>query len=840
LSFYGTVLAASSIVSFGDISITIVAPEQRHCRKVQAPGIRWQEYPNAHNEVTPLHRLTSDQENSMTLPRNIVQTGLLVSAGILASAVDAQVLIEEITVTAQKKSQNLQDVGVAVTAFTGEQIEALGWDDSLDVAAQTPGLTTTSNTGDSANIALFSIRGVSQLDFAEGQEAPVALYRDEAYVSSPGASGVPAYDLERIEVLRGPQGTLYGRNATGGLVHFISNKPTEEFEASVDTTVAEYGQLGLTGVVSGPFSESVQGRIAAYYSSSDGYVENRLGDDKRSDDTVSVRGIVNFDLTGESSLMLIGQHTDIDTRGGIFHSRASKANANGESVFCNPGDTDCGTFTADLPPGDNGFFSGGALFDTANGFIDDGDGDIYSGAYDRGDSGVQRKASSITAIYNHAFDNGIGFASVTDYSTSDKEYAEDDDSTLYAVVTYDATADVKQLSQEFRINGQTGKMEWIAGVYYLNIKNDFTGAFAFPSDGYFPKFSGDSDTNTYSAFGQIDFDLSETLLLTAGLRYTQDNKDFVYTMIECDITSSLGLGFCPARLISDPVFANDPFSDNAGFDGLLVDGFPHPFTRKDSETSGKLQLDWQATDDYLFYAGISRGVKGGGFNTPTDGFDVADIAFVGFDPEILTAYELGAKSRFGDGKARLNGSVYYYDYDNFQAFFFADTTSRLINSKAEFTGGEVELTVSPGNGWDFLAGISLLDTTVNGASPGGIQITDQEAPLAPPVTVNGLVRKQWDFGTGASIAAQLAANYADKQYFNVVNAEVTEGGDYTLVDAKVTYFSADDAWELSVFVNNLTDEEPLTYSYDITGFGNYTIQVYGPPRWAGVKFKYNF
>ena len=128
-----------------------------------------------------------------------------------------------------------------------EQIDALGWDNSLDIAAQTPGLITTPNTGDNANIALFSIRGVSQLDFAEGQEAPVALYRDEAYVSSPGASGVPAFDIERIEVLRGPQGTLYGRNATGGLVHFISNKPTEEFEASIDSTIAEYRSDGPIG-----------------------------------------------------------------------------------------------------------------------------------------------------------------------------------------------------------------------------------------------------------------------------------------------------------------------------------------------------------------------------------------------------------------------------------------------------------------------------------------------------------------------------------------------------------------------------------------------------------------
>ena len=777
-------------------------------------------------------------KNSHAISQAIVAISL--SLSVFFGTAQAQVL-EEIIVTAQKREQQLQNVGVSVSAFSGEQIEALGWDNSLDVAAQTPGLVTTSNTGDSANIALFSIRGVSQLDFAEGQEAPVALYRDEAYVSSPGASGVPAFDIARIEVLRGPQGTLYGRNATGGLVHFISNKPSEEFEGYIEASAGEFGQYGVRGAVSGPVSENVQGRLAAYYNTDDGYIDNSIGQDKRADDTVSIRGLLNVDFDDDTSLLLIGQYTDIDTRGGIFHSRASKIDASGESVFCNPGDTDCGNFSADEPVGSNGFFYGGALFDAANGRIDDGDGDIHSGAYDRDDSGVDREASHVTAIFKTTLGNEIALTSVTDYSSSDKDYREDDDSTRYGVVIYSATAEVDQFSQEIRLSGDTESMDWIAGVYYLSIDNLFTGAFAFPSDGYLPKFEGDSETETISAFGQIDYSLSERLLLTLGLRWTKDERDFVYTMIECDVTSEFGDGFCPARLISDPARAASMYAGNAGFDGLLVDGLPHDFNRQDSETSGKIQLDWQATDDHLIYAGVSRGVKGGGFNTPTDGFDTADIRFVGFDPEILTAYEVGAKTRWLDGRVRLNGSVFYYDYENFQAFFFADTTSRLINSEAEFIGGEAELIVTPGNGWDILLGISLLDTEVNGTSPdGGTVISDQKAPLAPDFSWNGLIRKQWELGNSAGLAAQLSAYHTGKQYFNVINAEVTEGGDYLVADASLTYYSSEDAWEASIFVNNFTDEESLTYSYDITGFGNYTIQVFGPPRWVGGKFKYNF
>ncbi len=756
-------------------------------------------------------------------------------------------ILEEIVVTAQKREQSLQDVGVSVTAFSDAQIAALGWDNSLDVAAQTPGLITTSNTGDTANIALFSIRGVSQLDFAEGQEAPVALYRDEAYVSSPGASGIPFFDVERLEILRGPQGTLYGRNATGGLVHFISKRPTEERDGFVELTFGEYQQIGLVGAFGGPLSDSTQGRLAFYSNTDDGYVKNALGPNLRADDTQSLRGLLNFDIDERSSLLLIGQHTDIDTRGGVFHSAASKQREDGRIVFCRPGDDDCGTFMADRPVGTNGFFSGGALFDAAGGRVDDGVGDELEGAYDRTDSGVDRETLNLTGIFRTNLGDSLELTSVTDYTLSDKVYAEEDDSTQYDVVTYDATADIEQFSQELRISAASEAMKWIAGAYYLYIQNDFSGAFAFPSDGYLPRFTGDSETNTVSLFGQLDYSLSDDLLLTAGLRWTRDDKDFVYQMVECDVAAAASFGFCPPHLITDPalraeaevLLAENP--DKYDLSGLLVDGSPHPFDRQDDEFSGKLQLDWQVSEDDLLYFGVSRGVKGGGFNTPTDGFDTAHIDFVGFDPEILTAYELGAKTTWGGGRARLNGSVFHYDYDNFQAFFFADTTSRLINSEAKFWGGELELAVSPGDGWEILLGISVLDTTVDGTSPdGGTVIDDQAAPLAPDFSANGVLRKEWSLGNGGSVAAQASANYVGKQYFNVVNEEVTEGGEYTLVDAKLSYVSPEDNWDASVFVNNLTDERSLTYSYDITGFGFYTIQVFGPPRWAGATLRYRF
>jgi iron complex outermembrane receptor protein len=777
-------------------------------------------------------------------------------AAVLASTAQAQVFLEEIIVTAQKRAQNIQDVGVSMTAFTGQQMETLGWDNSLDAAKQTPGLIATSNTGDTSNIALFSIRGVSQLDFAEGQEAPIAQYRDQAYVSSPGASGVPAFDIERIEILRGPQGTLYGRNATGGLVHFISNKPSAVLESNFTATAAEFGQFGLTGAVSGPFSDSVQGRLAVYHNKDDGYIKNRTGDDLRADDTQSVRGMLNFDISEDTSLLLIGQYTTIESRGGVFHARASKIGADGLGQFCTLNDPGgCGVYRGDQPVGNQDFFGfygdAGSLFDNSVA-IDDGDGSVWEGSYDYDKSGVNRDSSNFTAIFESQLTEGVKLVSVTDYSESDKTYGEEDDSTGpsqyasdpygYGMVIYDATADITQFSQELRLNGSVGNLEWITGVYYLDIDNDFSGAFIFPSDQYFPKFAADSTTETYSAFGQIDYSISKSLLLTAGLRWTSDTKDLSYQMVpyapgleainfygtyEGILTNAFGL---PLSAALPGIPLDTPSLEN---------GDKHDFSRDDGEWSGKLQLEY-SFDDHMIYAGVSRGTKGGGFNTPSDGLDAAHENAVGFDPEILTAYEIGMKTEWLDGDLRLNGSIYYYDYENFQAFYFAGTTSLMINSEAEFFGGELEMIYSPGDGWDVLAGLSTVDTSVDvPARPASAAVADQKAPLSSDFSWNAMVRKQWTLEGGSTLAAQVAANHVNDQYFNIINAETTLGGDYTLVDASVSY-APSDTWELTIFVNNLTNEEALTYSYDISAYGKYTIQVFGPPRWAGAKLRINF
>ena len=240
--------------------------------------------------------------------------GVAISASIFSPMLFAQTafVLEEILVTAQKREQNLQDVGVAVTAFSREALESLNVVTSLDIAAQTPGLNIGTPVGEGNNPSI-TLRGVGLNDFNDNNEGPIAVYRDDVYQSAQPGLTFQLFDMERVEVLRGPQGTLYGRNATGGLVHFISAKPTEETEAYIDLTVASNNQAKLEGAVSGSLGNALQGRLSASFNRHDGYVENRIGPDANEADSLAVRGQLNIDFSENVSALISVNNGDSDT-----------------------------------------------------------------------------------------------------------------------------------------------------------------------------------------------------------------------------------------------------------------------------------------------------------------------------------------------------------------------------------------------------------------------------------------------------------------------------------------------------------------------------------------------
>ncbi len=723
-----------------------------------------------------------------------------------ANVVPAQsAVLEEVVVTAQKREQNLQDVGVSVSAFTGDQTRALGWNSSEDLAAQTPGLIATSFSGDSS-VSLFSLRGVGQNDFADHQEAPSAMYVDGVYIASTGAAGFQMFDLDRVEVLRGPQGTLFGRNATGGLVHIINNKPTEEFEAYMDVTLADYNQRRFEGAISGRLTDNLLGRFSFLTDNADGYFKNTNGADVRDRDLSSWRGQLEYRPSEDVSINFAAWGNEVDkNKAGAYDFRVSHATL-GDAATDYQGTPD------DSPKPNEGAQN-------------------PLGEIDKDSRGYTATITVDTDAFT--------ITSITDYQQLEKYYLEDSDGNMSRSLEYYSNQDSSQFSQEIRLNGQTDRMKWVAGMYYLNIDGDYDSQIAMPTFGGATNNEFTLETKSWSVFGQVEYDLTDDLMLTAGLRWVDDKKEFNINSYCTPVETLPAGGF----FNGDPAFGPNDCSWFSSFDPsspVIVElGEEVKLDRHDEDVSGKFQLDYRLSSDALLYAGVSRGMKGGGYTAPLDGF--LPVEELSFEPEVLLSYEAGVKSIWMDGRARLNASVFYYDYSDYQGFVFQGLTSVVRNHDATISGAEVEFYVSPAEGWDVSLGVSVLDATVEDVEVAPGLIKDQDMITAPDLTANMLVRKSWQFAEG-DFALQIDGQYVGEQQYNTTNSVLTQGDSYSIWNARASYTRdhGENSWEISAFAKNFGDEEYMTYAFDLADFFGYTLQVYGPPRWVGAQVQYRW
>lgn len=720
------------------------------------------------------------------------------------TSVKKESLFEKIIVTARKREENIQTVGVSVSAFSSDQVRSLGWNNSEDIAAQTPGLIATSFSGDSS-VSIFSLRGVGQNDFADHQEAPSAMYVDGVYIASTGAAGFQMFDLERIEVLRGPQGTLFGRNATGGLIHIINKKPTEDFEAYVDITLAENNQRRFEGAINGAITDSLNGRFSFLTDQADGYFENTNGENPRNRDLTSWRGQLEYVPSDNLNINFTAWNNVVDKNiAGAYDFRVSHATLG-----------DAPTDFQGVPD------ETGANIGNQNplGMID--------------------KNAKGTTLTVNADMGGYNITSITDFQSLEKFYLEDSDGNISRTLEYYSNQDSTQFSQELRIDGDMENGHWVTGFYYLNIDGDYTSQLSMPT------FGGDSNndftlqTKSWSVFGQIDYNLTEKLALSVGLRWIDDQKDFRINSF-CTPAATLPDG---GYFNNDPAFGPNDCSWFSSFDPAnpVIVEIPGDINldRKDSDYSGKIQLEYQFNPDTMAYAGVSRGIKGGGFTAPLDGF--LPIEELGFKPESLISYETGIKTTFFDDRVRLNSSIFYYDYSDYQAFVFQGLTSVVRNHDANSKGAEIELFLAPAEGLDIMMGVALLDANVESVevSPGVFK--DQNMITAPDITANLLVKKTW-YSDSGDFSIQLDGQYLGEQQYNTTNSVLTLGDAYSLWNTRATYTSShgDNEWEISAYIKNLADEEYQTYAFDLAAFFGYTLQVYGPPRTAGVQFQYRW
>ncbi len=738
-----------------------------------------------------------------------------IAALAVPGLVQAQAALEEVVVTAQRRQQNLQDVGVSVTALGTEEIRDLGITNSMDIGRVAPGVVFTA-TSSGAAFSTLSIRGISQADYSPIQEAPNAIYVDEVYLSSNAAGSFGTYDLQRIEVLRGPQGTLFGRNSTGGLASFISAKPTEDFEGYTEAGYGRYGHYWLEGAVSGALSDRVRGRLSFKGEKADGWWENQTpgAGDAMETNSMGVRAQLEMDVTDNLLARLsLTYGRQPRHQVGTYKQKNFYFDANG-MPRPQPASLDAW-----------GTGAGNNLLGYRDPYADN-----RTGAFE--DTGsTNSRLTSPTLLLQWTL-GSTTIASITNLTRFRMMYNEETDGSPIDFAASHQNQKLDQFSQEFRANGTFGNHTWTAGLYYLDIDNDVFFDYYFPvlagSDFAFDVYQQmRQKTRSIAPYGQVEWEISPTFRLTTGLRYTHDRKTF-----------------------DSPVYFRELGNGYSGGTGSTV--FPAPGylvydfreatvgkLAKQSEglLSGKIQLDYRPADGELLYVGLSRGVKGAGFNANTGGGLTNEET--PFKSESVRTIEVGGKFELLDKRLRLNGSLFHYDYNNYQGYAFNGIQGVVGNYQGSFHGADLELDASlPGNVVATFGG-SYTHTNLKDVPTAYMGVHDTRAVMAPKWVANGSLRKDIPVGN-ALVGLNWNFNYISDRYASVDNNLATYVEGSLVHNVRVTYAMESSGLEFAAFVNNVSDKQRQTFVYDLVPTGGFTINVYDQPRTWGVSVRKSF
>ena len=750
------------------------------------------------------------------------------------AAFAAENVWESIEVTAQKRNENISDVGIAITAFSGEQLEALGLESSTELIAFTPGVSLAGDIG--GQRAIFNIRGVVQNDYADLAEAPVAVYVDGGYLASTQAQTFGLFDVARIEILKGPQGTLFGRNATGGLVNTITAKPTADTEGYAEFTAARFEQYRFEGAISGEITDGIYGRFSGFTNQQGEILENiyedgaapdtRLGsvgggEDGYNDDTKAFRAQLLFDIGEEGSLLLSGNWSDTTKSEGPYQvvNTTEIKDADGnviDVIYAADDPLGCDTIQAGVCV--DGNFNGDPFRPVQGGdfngnFDPDGSGNKVNKDFAFDDQN-KIKSKGLAATLDYAFES-FDFFAMSDYKEFKRTVGLDSDQTASPELIFQSNSTIEQFSQEFRFSGESADLKWVGGLYYLSIDTDYSQGLAGSPTTFF--LGGEEnntlvslETESYSVFGQIDYSLTDDLVLVGGLRYTREDKDFVGNVYQNENTN-------------DRVIEIDTTTTSLE---TLVD------SNDQNLWSAKLQLEYSVGNS-LYYAGINRGVKAGSFNAPLQG------GFSLYEPEELTAFEAGLKHSFMQGSGVFNANVFYYDYSDYQSFSWVNNAGVVSNEEASFSGVELEVFLTPTDSLDVMVNFSYTDAVVEDLEVASGYFADTTPPFTPEYQASAMLRYNWDAFDG-NMAAQLSANYQSETFHNARNFTAHEIDRYATADTRLTWVDAEDKWLIAAYIDNLFDSDHELIGFDVTGFYGTSQISYAKPRTYGVTVRRNF
>ena len=795
---------------------------------------------------------------------------LLISVSTMFSADIYAGMLEEVIVTAQKRNQSENDIGIAISTWTGNELRDMGVVSAEDMALRTPGLTV--NESSATRVPLYTIRGVGFQDYSTGASSTVGIYFDQVAMPYTVMTRGLLFDAERVEVLKGPQGDLYGRNTTAGQINFISNKPSEEFEVGVNVGYSSYSTVDFEGFMNGSMGENVQGRIALKtIQSSDGWQKSVDGDDELGEkDVTALRASFNIELSQDAKLLLVAHH--VDDQSDNKANTAYDGREIGLAEFSAP-------YSAVAP-----YLASGETPPWYS--TDDNESAGWTNSYTSPITGTtfdlrpkrDNQLRGMSARLDWDFGN-VSLTSITAYNKFERVERNDWDGGQYNDSSNINTTDLSVFSQELQLSGSTDSVDWLVGAYYSTdemeeyyhyfMSDSLYGGASLVFDIAPFKLNGtgileldtkyQQETDSSAIFGHVEWQFTDALKLTVGGRYTKEQRDWSGCTYVADDNSlgsfnnvlfgtTLSAGSCGTidDRPSSPTFILGLLGTPDANNGLAV----FTDTIDTSRMMGKIGLDYTPSDNVLYYASISQAFKSGGFNGANSN---TTTQLMPYDEEILTSYEIGAKATLLEGSMQLNAAVFSYDYKDKQeqdrVITLVGAISGLTNvDESSITGAEIDIQWLPTDGLRLAFGGAWLDTEIdqwqavdaaNSAwlvNTATFDASGSELPQAPSLSYTALIGYDTNITENLILGMALDLSYTDKTTGGVAPERATE--DYTVINARLSISDASEKWKTLLWVRNVADEDYYASAF-LGGNGPY-VRSMGMPRTVGVSLSYSF
>jgi iron complex outermembrane receptor protein len=730
--------------------------------------------------------------------------------------------LEEVIVTSRKRAESLQDTPISVTALTADDLQARMIGRVSDIAAATPNLvfdTSSPISGTSASASIF-IRGIGQTDFLLTTDPGVGVYLDDVYIARSIGSVLDLVDIERIEVLRGPQGTLFGRNTIGGAISITSKKPSATAESRISATTGSYDRLDARAMASGPLTSTLFGSVSLARFGREGHIDRPLlGDATGEQDGWAGRTALRW-MPADAFELNLSLDASLRNENSCCEELVALAPAGLLTAFHN----------AVIAPATGQPPASEALL--AGEFVDNATDDVPAD--------IRIHGVAVDAEWR--INDSLSLKSITSYRELESELGTDADHSPILLITTRDVYDARQFSQELQLRGSAfaDRMSWIGGAYYFREKGRNIDDVDFSALHFVN--GGRAENESLALFGQGTLALSERLDLTAGLRWTRDEKTF--TPEDNVVIENRTLG-TPFAAIFPPSLLNSDFSATPPVIVPLLPGtplIPPGITARQEvqDATPYLSLAYDWSEEVMSYISYSEGFKSGGFVQRT----FPDRATVPtFDPEYVAVVEAGLKATAFDRRLRLNAAVFHTDYSDVQIIVFQNGTPLTQNAAgAKIRGFELEVVALPLSAMKVELGIGYLDAQYTAIDPGVVTEVSTASDLVDT--------PRWSLSTGLSYSVSVANrftltpridwSYRARHANDARNTpELIQDG-YHLLNASLMLEGAAGKWTAQLFGTNILDERYLITGVGAPDFQGFITAAYGRPAEWGLTVTRQF